>query len=93
MFYCDLNNKMNVFWMHFSHFKLCQTAIFGPVDLRTVYTHLLKALKEENLTQYMKMRVEGRVKKYGRPSSQTDLRNYTETIVPKIVLILIQKFK
>ena len=59
MFYCDLYNKVNVFWMPFSHFKLCQTAIFGPVELRTGYIHLLKALKEENMTQYMKMGVEG----------------------------------
>ena len=45
--------------MHFSHFKLCQTAIFEPVDLRTGYIHLSKALKEEKLTQYLKLRVEG----------------------------------
>ena len=32
--------------MHFSHFKLCQTANFEPVDLRTGYIHFLKAFKK-----------------------------------------------
>ena len=41
------------------HFKLCLTAIFETVDLRTGYINLLKALKEEKLTQYLKMGVEG----------------------------------
>ena len=54
-----VSNTMNVFWMYFSHLELCQTAIFVPVDLRTGYTHLLKALKEEKLTQYSNMEVEG----------------------------------
>ena len=45
--------------MHFSHFKFCQTVIFDPDDLRTGYIHLLKALKEEKLTHYLKMVVEG----------------------------------
>ena len=60
---------MNVFWVHFLHFKLCQTAIFEQVDLRTGYIHLLEALKEEKLTQYLKKGVEGEniVKTYGRP--------------------------
>ena len=45
----------------FSHFKLCETAFFEPVDLKRGegYTHLLKALKEEKLIQYLKMGVEG----------------------------------
>ena len=47
----------------FSHFKLCETAFFEPVDLKRGYTHLLKALKEEKLTQNLKMGVE--VKVYG----------------------------
>ena len=59
MFYCDLHSEMNVFWMHFSHSKLFQSAIFEPFDLKTDYIHLLKALKEEKLTQYLKMGVEG----------------------------------
>ena len=32
---------------------------FESVDLQTGYKHLLKALKEEKLTQYLKMGVEG----------------------------------
>ena len=59
MFYFDLCSKMNVFWMLFSHFKLCQLAIFETVDPGKVYIHLLKALKEEKLTQYLKMGVGG----------------------------------
>ena len=58
MFYCDLYSKMNIFLMPFSHFKLCHTATFEPVDLRTGYLHLLESLKVEKLTQYVKMMVE-----------------------------------
>ena len=45
--------------MHYLHFRLCQTVIFEPVDIRTGYIHLLKALKEEKFTHYLKMGVEG----------------------------------
>ena len=50
---------MNVFWVDFLHFKLCQTAIFEPDGLRTGYIYLSKALKEEKLTQYLKIWAKG----------------------------------
>ena len=51
----DLCSKMNVFEMLFSHFKICQIAIFEPVDLGKGYIHLLKALKEEKIISYLKI--------------------------------------
>ena len=45
--------------MLFLHFKLCQSANFEPADLIKGYIHHLKPLKEEKLTQYLKMGVEG----------------------------------
>ena len=45
--------------MQFLHFKLCQTAVFEPLDLWTGYIHVLKALKVDKLTQYLKIGVEG----------------------------------
>ena len=45
--------------MQFLHFKLCQTAVFEPLDLWTGYIHVLKALKADKLTQYLKIGVEG----------------------------------
>ena len=45
--------------MLFLHFKLCQSANFEPADLIKGYIHHLKPLKEEKLTQYLKLRVEG----------------------------------
>ena len=43
----------------FLYFKLLQPAIFEKFDLRKGYVHLRKALKEEKLTQSLKIGVEG----------------------------------
>ena len=59
MFYCDLYSKIDAFWMLFLHFKLCQLAIFEPVDLGKGYVHPLKSLKMEKLTHYLKKGVGG----------------------------------
>ena len=57
MFYCDLYS--NLFSDAFLYFKLLQPAIFETFDLRKGYVHLRKALKEEKLTQSLKIGVEG----------------------------------
>ena len=47
---------MNVFWMLFLNFKLCQLAIFEQVDVGKGDIHLFKSLKEEH---YLKKGVNG----------------------------------
>ena len=43
--YCDLSSTMNVFGMHFWHFKLSQPINSEPIDLGNNCVHLLKDLK------------------------------------------------
>ena len=52
-------SKMDAFTCFFRTSKLYQPTNFEPVDQRKDYIHHLEALKEENLTQYFKMGVEG----------------------------------